>query len=76
MVHAQRLVHVPYEQPPGTGLYNLAFYSADGALEIEPIVRLSMTFPAAKELVPFSWGVTYSHQKLGFAEGLAPFEPG
>ena len=73
--HVPRL-GMPYEQLPGTGLYNLAFYSADGSLEMEPSVRLSMTFPAAKDLVPFSWGVPYKHQKLGFSEGLAPFEPG
>ena len=70
------MINLPYEQLPGTGLYNLAFYSADGSLEMEPSVRLSMTFPAAKDLVPFSWGVPYKHQKLGFSEGLAPFDPG
>ncbi len=72
------MINLLYEQLPGTGLYNPSvLFCADGSLEMEPSVRLSMTFPAAKDLVPFSWGVPpYKHQKLGFSEGLAPFEPG
>ena len=60
------MINLPYDHLPGSGLYNLAFYGADGTLAFEPTVRFAMNYPAGRESVPFSCGVPWKHQEVPF----------